>query len=189
MIRIQLVDDEPNVLNSLRRLLRRQDWQVDAFSDVEEALEALLQHEYAVILSDYKMPMADGVTYLKFAKQKQPGAIRLVLSGHGDSESMVKAINQAEIFRYPTKPWDDHEVVAAISSAVELRLQKENQRLRKENDAQRAMIKAREEELLRLEADNLGITRVRRMPMVRYCWTTMRGLPTEWRFHPASAPG
>ena len=135
MIRIQLVDDEPNVLNSLRRLLRRQDWQVDAFSDVEEALEALLQHEYAVILSDYKMPMADGVTYLKFAKQKQPGAIRLVLSGHGDSESMVKAINQAEVFRYLTKPWDDHEVVAAISSAVELyRLQKENQRLRKEND-------------------------------------------------------
>jgi len=163
MIRIQLVDDEPNVLNSLRRLLRRQGWQVDAFSDVEEALEALLQHEYAVILSDYKMPMADGVTYLKFAKQKQPGAIRLVLSGHGDSESMVKAINQAEVFRYLTKPWDDHEVVAAISSAVELySLQKENQRLRKENDAQRAMIKAREEELLRLEADNPGITRVRR---------------------------
>ena len=117
MIRIQLVDDEPNVLNSLRRLLRRQDWQVDAFSDVEEALEALLQHEYAVILSDYKMPMADGVTYLKFAKQKQPGAIRLVLSGHGDSESMVKAINQAEVFRYLTKPWDDDELREHIRQA------------------------------------------------------------------------
>ena len=119
MIRIQLVDDEPNVLNSLRRLLRRQDWQVDAFSDVEEALEALLQHEYAVILSDYKMPMADGVTYLKIAKQKQPGAIRLVLSGHGDSESMVKAINQAEVFRYLTKPWDDKQIREQIQQAFQ----------------------------------------------------------------------
>ena len=163
MIRIQLVDDEPNTLSSLRRLLKPQGWQVDTFYRVEGALGGLLEHEYAVIVSDYQMPTADGVTYLQFAKQKQPHAIRLVLSAYGDRESMIKAINQAEVYRYLSKPWDDYEVVAAIKSAIDLyQLQKENQRLREENDAQRAMIKAREEELLRLESDNPGITRVRR---------------------------
>ncbi|MGM0951540.1 MAG: response regulator [Pseudomonadota bacterium] len=163
MIRIQLVDDEPNILNSLRRLLKPRGWQVDTFTRVEDALGALLEHEYAVIISDYQMPTADGVTYLQFAKQKQPDAIRLVLSGHGDRDSMIKAINQAEVYRYLSKPWDDYEVVATLTSAIDLyQLHKENQRLREENDAQRAMIRAREEELLRLETDNPGITRVRR---------------------------
>ncbi|WP_420194922.1 response regulator [Marinobacter sp. GH_1] len=163
MIRIQLVDDEPNILSSLRRLLKPQGWQIDTFSKVEDALGGLLEHEYAVIVSDYQMPTADGVTYLQFAKQKQPNAIRLVLSAYGDRESMIKAINQAEVYRYLSKPWDDYEVVAAIKAAIDLyQLHKENQRLREENDAQRALIKAREEELLRLEADNPGITRVKR---------------------------
>lgn len=163
MTRIQLVDDEPNILNSLRRLLKPQGWQVDTFTHVEDALSALLEHEYAVIVSDYQMPTADGVTYLQFAKQTQPDALRLVLSAYGDRASMIKAINQAEIYRYLSKPWDDYEVVAAIKSAIDLyQLHKENQRLREENDSQRALIKAREEELLRLEADNPGITRVRR---------------------------
>lgn len=163
MIRIQLVDDEPNILNSLRRLLKPQGWQIDTFDKVEDALSGLLEHEYAVIVSDYKMPTADGVTYLQFAKQKQPNAIRLVLSAYGDRESMIKAINQAEVYRYLSKPWDDYEVVAAIKSAIDLyQLKKENQRLREENDAQRALIKAREEELLRLETENPGITRVSR---------------------------
>ncbi|HLT14839.1 MAG TPA: response regulator [Marinobacter sp.] len=163
MIRIQLVDDEPNILNSLRRLLKPQGWQIDTFSKVEDALGGLLEHEYAVIVSDYQMPTADGVTYLQFAKQKQPHAIRLVLSAYGDRESMIKAINQAEVYRYLSKPWDDYEVVAALKSAIDLyQLHKENQRLREENDAQRALIKARENELLRLEADNPGITRVHR---------------------------
>jgi len=163
MTRILLLDDEPNILKSLRRLLKPQGWQVDTYTQVEDALAALLEHEYAVIVSDYQMPTADGVTYLQFAKQKQPNAIRLVLSAYGDRASMIKAINQAEIYRYLSKPWDDYEVVAAIKSAIDLyQLHKENQRLREENDKQRALIKAREEELLRLEADNPGITRVRR---------------------------
>jgi DNA-binding NtrC family response regulator len=163
MNRIQLVDDEPNILSSLRRLLKPQGWQVDTFTRVDDALDALLENEYAVIVSDYQMPTADGVTYLQFAKQKQPDAIRLVLSAYGDRASMIKAINQAEVYRYLSKPWDDYEVVAAIKSALDLyQLHKDNQRLREENNRQRAELKAREEELLRLEADTPGITRVHR---------------------------
>ena len=109
------------------------------------------------------MPTADGVTYLQFAKQRQPDAIRLVLSAYGDRNSMIKAINQAEVYRYLSKPWDDYELVASIKSAIDLyQLKTENRRLRDELDTQKAMIRAREAELLRLETDHPGITRVLR---------------------------
>ncbi len=163
MIKIQLVDDEPNILNALKRLLRPHGWEIHTYDDVESALGGLLEHNYAVIISDYQMPTADGVTYLQFAKQRQPDAMRLVLSAYGDRNSMIKAINQAEVYRYLSKPWDDYEVVAAIKSAIDIyELKSENKRLLDEVNAQRRMIKAREQELLRLEKDNPGITRVQR---------------------------
>ncbi|MCG2580131.1 MAG: response regulator [Marinobacter sp.] len=163
MIKIQLVDDEPNILNALKRLLRPQGWEIHTFDNVEAALQGLLKHDYAVIVSDYQMPSADGVTYLQFAKQRQPDAMRLVLSAHGDRNSMIKAINQAEVYRYLSKPWDEYEVVAAIKSAIDLyELKTENRRLIAEVQAQRQMLWAREQELLRLESENPGITRVKR---------------------------
>ncbi len=163
MIKIQLVDDEPNILSALRRLLKPQGWEIHTYDTVESALGGLLEHDYAVIVSDYQMPTADGVTYLQFAKQRQPDAIRLVLSAYGDRNSMIKAINQAEVYRYLSKPWDDYELVASIKSAIDLyQLKTENRRLRDELDTQKAMIRAREAELLRLETDHPGITRVLR---------------------------
>jgi len=163
MIKIQLVDDEPNILSALRRLLKPQGWEIHTYDTVESALGGLLEHDYAVIVSDYQMPSADGVTYLQFAKQRQPDAIRLVLSAYGDRNSMIKAINQAEVYRYLSKPWDDYELVASIKSAIDLyQLKTENRRLRDELDTQKAMIRAREAELLRLETDHPGITRVLR---------------------------
>lgn len=163
MIKIQLVDDEPNILSALKRLLRPQGWDVHTFETVESALKGLLEHDYAVIVSDYQMPTADGVTYLQFAKQRQPDAMRLVLSAHGDRNSMIKAINQAEVYRFLSKPWDEYEVVAAIKSAIDLyELKTENRRLLAEVHQQRQMLWAREQELLRLESENPGITRVKR---------------------------
>lgn len=163
MIKIQLVDDEPNILSALKRLLRPQGWEIHTFDNVESALRGLLEHDYAVIVSDYQMPTTDGVTYLQFAKQRQPDAMRLVLSAHGDRNSMIKAINQAEVYRYLSKPWDEYEVVAAIKSAIDLyELKTENRRLIVEVQAQRQMLWAREQELLRLESENPGITRVKR---------------------------
>jgi len=163
MIKIQLVDDEPNILSALRRLLKPQGWEVHTHNNVESALAGLVEHDFAVIVSDYQMPTADGVTYLQFAKQRQPDAMRLVLSAYGDRNSMIKAINQAEVYRYLSKPWDDYELVASIKSAIDLyQLKVENRQLRNQVDTQRALLRAREEELLRLEAENPGITRVER---------------------------
>ncbi|WP_373387425.1 response regulator [Pseudomonas alcaligenes] len=163
MIKIQLVDDERNILASLQRLLRPHPWEVHAFSDAQEALQALTEHEYAVIISDYKMPNLDGITYLQFAKQRQPHAMRMVLSGHGDRQSMMQAINRAEIYRFLSKPWEDYEIETALQAAIDLyQLRSENQRLLAQVRNQQNALERQRQELQRLEQEHPGITRVLR---------------------------
>lgn len=86
MIRLQVIDDEPAILKAIQRLLRQEDWQVDTFSNPQDALQALTGASYNLILCDLRMPQLDGITYLQFARQRQPGAMRLLFSGHGDRE-------------------------------------------------------------------------------------------------------
>jgi DNA-binding NtrC family response regulator len=130
MIRIQVVDDEPAILNSLQRLLRKEDWEIDTFSDPQEALQALTGAPYNLILSDLHMPQLDGVTYLQFARQRQPDAMRLLFSGHGDRDSLVQAINNAQVQRFISKPWDDYELVETLRNALHVQqLQAEQHRL------------------------------------------------------------
>lgn len=171
MIKIQLLDDEPNILAALQRVLRREpEWSVDAFTDAQEALDALADNEYAVIISDYQMPNIDGVTYLQFAKQAQPHAMRMILSAHGDRNSMMQAINRAEIYRFLPKPWDDYELKATLRSAIDLHmLRHQVQRLLAQVQVQQAALQEQQaalqeqrKELMRLEAENPGLTQVRR---------------------------
>ena len=130
MIRLQVIDDEPAILKAIQRLLRQEDWQVDTFSDPQDALQALTRASYNLILCDLCMPQLDGITYLQFARQRQPGAMRLLFSGHGDRESLVQAINQAQVQRFISKPWDDYELLETLRSCLQLQqLQMEQQRL------------------------------------------------------------
>lgn len=163
MIKIQLVDDEPNILAALQRMLRSEDWDIQAFDDVHEALDALGTSEYAAIICDYKMPEIDGVTYLQFAKQRQPDAVRMMLSAHGDRQSMIHAINNAEIYRFLSKPWEDGEVENALKTAVDFyQLRRLNQQLVKKVQAQQNALERQQRELRRLEDEYPGITRVER---------------------------
>lgn len=163
MIKIQLVDDEPQILKSLQRVLRPHNWEIHAFDDPQVALQALTEHNYAVVVSDLRMPQLDGITYLQFAKQRQPHAIRMLLTGHGDRESMMKAINQAEVYRFLSKPWEDYELVTGVRAAIDLHLlREENQRLLAQVRSQQTALDRQQQELLRLEAEHPGITQVLR---------------------------
>ncbi len=163
MIRIQIVDDEPNILRSLARVLRSDEWQLECCSDPHEALEALQYNEYGLIISDYQMPGLDGVTYLRFARQRQPEAVRMVLTGQADRSAMMKAINQAEVHRFLVKPWDEYELRAAVHSALSLyRMRKENQNLIAQLSRQQTILNAQKQELLRLERDHPGLIQVNR---------------------------
>jgi len=119
MYRILIVDDEPNILSSLTRVLGKvDDWEIETYDSAAEALKRAQTTSFELIISDYKMPEMDGVTFLHEIRKVQPEAMRLILSGFTDLEALLGAINEAEIFRYICKPWDNHDLIARIKHAL-----------------------------------------------------------------------
>jgi two-component system, probable response regulator PhcQ len=122
MNRLLLVDDDPNVVAALRRVLRSSftaSLTVECFGDPLAALERLKHMRFDVILSDYRMPRMDGFEFLRQAREIQPHVVRMILSGTSDFKSVQQAINEVEVFRYLVKPWTEREFVEQIGSALE----------------------------------------------------------------------
>ena len=119
MYRIMIVDDEPNILNSLNRVLKRkEEWEVETYDSVADALKRAQTATFELVISDYKMPEMDGVEFLNEFKKFQPEAMRIILSGFTELQALLGAINEAEIFRYLCKPWDDHDLIGTITHAL-----------------------------------------------------------------------
>ncbi len=102
---VMLVDDEANVLNALRRLLRPAGYTVLVAGGGEEALGQLATREVDLLVSDMRMPGMDGAQLLAQARQRWPDTQRVLLTGYADVTSAVSAINEGGIFRYVSKPW------------------------------------------------------------------------------------
>ncbi len=131
--KVLFVDDEKNILSSLRRLLYRESFELHFAGSGAEGLKVLEEHEIAVIISDMRMPEMDGVAFLKEAQKMQPDAVRMVLSGYSEISSIMEAVNQGQIWRYITKPWDDNEIKLNIRNAADYHHQaKERKRLMEE---------------------------------------------------------
>ena len=131
MHRIMLVDDEPGILNAIVRIMRQETaWEVEIFSDVNEALRRAQIANFELFLSDYHMPVMNGVEFLTEVKKIQPEAMRIILSGVTDLDASLGAINEAEIFRFICKPWDDYNLLTSIRQALAYReILVENRRL------------------------------------------------------------
>lgn len=112
-----LVDDEPNVLSALKRLFRRDGYQIFTANSGAEGLEVLSQIKVDVIISDQRMPGMSGVEFLREAKVRCPDTIRIVLSGYTELQSVTDAINEGSIYRFLTKPWDDEQLREQINKA------------------------------------------------------------------------
>ena len=169
MHRILVVDDETNILNALRRTLGARvtdghdefDVRVEFFDNPRAALERAHDTRFDVVLSDYRMPGMNGVELLRALRGVQPHAMRVILSGYADLEGLIGAINEAQIFRFVSKPWQDYELSATISQAIAYReLILENQRLSDLVRVQQGTLTRQEQELRRLEEETPGITRV-----------------------------
>lgn len=125
-----LVDDEPGILSSLRRLFRPHGYRILIAESGAAGLAILEKETVDLVISDMRMPEMDGATFLKAARQRWPQMMRILLTGYADITSTVAAINEGEIYRYITKPWDDSEIVIVVRQAIERqRLEGENQRL------------------------------------------------------------
>ena len=114
-----LLDDEPNVLAALVRLLRRDGYTVLRADTPEQAFDFLAVHPVQVIISDQRMPTMNGTEFFSRVKKMYPGTIRIILSGYTDVDSVLSAINRGEIYRFYTKPWDDQVLRDNIREAFE----------------------------------------------------------------------
>jgi len=125
-----IVDDEPNVIASLKRALFNEEIEILTATGGREGLEVLSQKPVQVVLSDEKMPFMSGSEFLAAVKARYPQTVRLMLTGQASIEAAMLAINEGEIYRFFTKPWDDVTLVFAIRSAFEKHdLEAENRRL------------------------------------------------------------
>ena len=117
---VVIVDDEEMVLTALRALLELEtEHDVHSFTDPSEAAKFLEGNTVDVCVSDYLMPGMTGIQFLSRAKQLQPEASRILLTGHADKQSAIVAINQVSLFQYLEKPWDNAQLLLVIQSGAE----------------------------------------------------------------------
>ena len=128
-----IVDDEPNVIKSLRRLLIDSNHTIITAESGADGLKAFDGNEIDLVISDYRMPGMNGVEFLSEVRKKYPATIRIVLSGYADVAAVVEAINDGHVYKFISKPWNDQELLTTILRAFEQQqLQRENARLNDE---------------------------------------------------------
>jgi DNA-binding NtrC family response regulator len=117
---IVLIDDEEMVITSLRALLQLEtEHDIHAFTDAAQAAKFLETDTVDVCVSDYLMPGMNGIQLLMRAKELQPEASRVLLTGHADKQSAIAAINEVALFQYVEKPWDNAQLLLVIQSGAE----------------------------------------------------------------------
>lgn len=166
--RVLLVDDEPAILNALTRSLRHGTaeglWptlRIEAFSDPQAALARACEQSFALAISDYRMPGLSGAQLLAQLRELQPDCRRVILSGYTDSEGLLAAINQAQITRFFTKPWNERELLYGVRQLLlEQRSARETELLAEQQRLARGELSPQEAERRRLERLEPGITRV-----------------------------
>ncbi len=123
-IRLLLVDDEDAILRSLKRVFRGSPYEVSMFTSAQEALEFLQDNTIDVVISDMRMPHMDGLAFLTKVAELYPAVVRIVLSGYADLESVIDVVNQAKIYSYVTKPWDETDLRLKVRNAAEKKYMK-----------------------------------------------------------------
>lgn len=133
-IKILCVDDEKNVLRSLKRLFLDEEYEIFTADGGKEGLEILKDEKgIQLIISDYRMPGMDGVDFLRQANELNPNTIRIVLSGYADTAAVVAAINEGQIYKFIPKPWNDDDLRVNINKALDVFfLRQANERMAEE---------------------------------------------------------
>jgi len=119
-VKVLLVDDDENILRSLKRLLMDENLEVLTSSSGDKALAALAANkDIGIIISDQRMPGLSGVDFLEQARKIRPQAIRILLTGYSDINAAIDAINRGGASKYLTKPWKDDEILMSVREACQ----------------------------------------------------------------------
>lgn len=112
------VDDDINILNSLKRLLRKEDYILLTASCGAEALSIMEEARVDLVISDQRMPEISGIEFLSTVKDKYPDTIRIVLSGYTDIDTITESVNKGHIYKIILKPWNDQNLILEIRQAL-----------------------------------------------------------------------
>jgi len=112
-----VVDDEPDVCDSVYDLLRRE-FRVLKANGAQEGFRIMQEEEVHIIMTDQRMPRITGVELLEKVKSRNPQAVRMLFTGYTDLESIIAAINQGHVFQFLKKPWQPEDLLAAVRQAA-----------------------------------------------------------------------
>ncbi len=154
--KVLLVDDDKNLLKGLRRVLRKEPYEIAAATSAAEALGILGKQEIDVVISDQVMPRMAGTVFLAAVRQRFPDTVRFMLTGKGTLDTAIKAINDGAISRFFTKPCNVVDLAVTIRQALQQRdLMCAAKRLLNK-------VKQQDSFISQLEKDQPGITQVNR---------------------------
>ena len=141
------VDDEANILSSLKRVFRPFGYRIFTAESGADGLEVMAREKVDLVISDMRMPTMNGAQFLEQVRRNWPDAVRILLTGYADIGSTIDAINKGQIYRYVSKPWEDNDIVITVRQALERRaLEHEKARLEE-------LTRAQNEELKELNAN------------------------------------
>lgn len=153
------IDDEANILSSLKRLFRPHGYRILTAEGGPAGLALLEQEPVDVVVCDMRMPDMSGTEVLEQVRLKWPEMARILLTGHADIGATIDAINRGGIYRYISKPWNDDEIVLTVRDALERKLlkaeklrlealtQRQNEELKELNASLENKVRERTEEL------------------------------------------
>ena len=117
--KIAFIDDEPRILRSLKMHFR-QSHDVFATTDATELMKYVSEHDVQVVISDQRMPDKQGTEVLRDIKEASPNTIRILLTGYADLNAVIDSVNDGEIYRYITKPWQNDELKKIVNKATDI---------------------------------------------------------------------
>lgn len=116
---VLILDDDINILNAVKRVLRKEPYHLMTSTRWDEALAMIQTSLPTVILSDYLMPEMNGLQFILEAKKKAPDAVPLIFSGYADMDELIKALREGGVYHFIPKPWEDELFKIEIKRAVE----------------------------------------------------------------------
>jgi type II secretory ATPase GspE/PulE/Tfp pilus assembly ATPase PilB-like protein/DNA-binding response OmpR family regulator len=116
---ILLVDDEPHILDSIKRIFRKENYEIDTASNGKEALALLDRKNFHLVISDHMMPGMTGAELLQKVRELYPDTIRIMLTGHADTTAIMGAIKEGAVYRFILKPAQDDDLRVTVALALE----------------------------------------------------------------------
>ena len=120
--RLLVVDDEERILSGLKSLFRQR-YHVFTTTDGNKALAFMAKYHVHVVISDQRMPIMPGVELLRRSHEISPTSVRILLTGYSDLASIVGSINDGEVYRFISKPWDNTDLQTIVAEAATIALQ------------------------------------------------------------------